>query len=382
MSYLYDDPPPGINIHADQRGRIIGSSVAILVITLTSVALRLLSRRLSRAGLWWDDYLTIVALIFSSACIVIILILFSDGLGRHIWFWNPNDRAGKARRFLIIQFTLELFIVTANGFAKLAVLLFYYRAFAIPRFRRLLIEIGIACAFIMVLTNLVYVFQCRPIHYAWDSVEGKIQGHCYNVVAFFIGTGSVNVLLNVIIFLLPVPLVWRLRTTLRQRIILFAIFTLAGFIVVVSIIWVVAVSQPSHSDFTWNFVDACIWCALEPNMAVVCACIPSLRPLSTAVTQGIFKSPLMIGTLHSISDVSSKSRWGSSKGKSSNGTISQLDQSEDLRPFGHGTTIRGGRMINGGDREVTAEVPKHRINVRIEITWITSTRLDYNDRLY
>ena len=40
------------DIHGDQRGRIIGSSVAIFVITDIFVLLRLLSRRLARAGYW------------------------------------------------------------------------------------------------------------------------------------------------------------------------------------------------------------------------------------------------------------------------------------------------------------------------------------------
>ena len=41
-----------VDIHADQRGRIIGSCVAIFVITDIFVLLRLVSRKLARAGYW------------------------------------------------------------------------------------------------------------------------------------------------------------------------------------------------------------------------------------------------------------------------------------------------------------------------------------------
>ena len=44
--------PPGVDIHGDQRGRIIGSAAAIITITVIFVLLRLLSRRLSGAGFW------------------------------------------------------------------------------------------------------------------------------------------------------------------------------------------------------------------------------------------------------------------------------------------------------------------------------------------
>ena len=49
---LYGEPPVGEDIYADQRGRIIGSCVAIFVITDIFVLLRFVSRKLARAGYW------------------------------------------------------------------------------------------------------------------------------------------------------------------------------------------------------------------------------------------------------------------------------------------------------------------------------------------
>lgn len=117
-------------------------------------------------------------------------------------------------------------------------------------------------------------------------------------------------------------------------------------------------------------------------MAVVCACIPSLRPLITIVTQGVFNHPLVRSTLASRNGVSSKRPWRSSKGKFSDGTFSHLDEVEDLRPLGHGISVRGGRSNQGQQEEGAVELPRHGIKVRTEITWETSNRLDYNDRLY
>lgn len=117
-------------------------------------------------------------------------------------------------------------------------------------------------------------------------------------------------------------------------------------------------------------------------MAVVCACIPSLRPLVTIVTQGVFNHPLVRSTLASHSGVSSKRPWRSSKGKFSDGSFSHLDEVEDLRPLGHGILVRGGRLNQDQREEGAVELPQHGINVRTEITWETSNRLDYNDRLY
>lgn len=42
----------------------------------------------------------------------------------------------------------------------------------------------------------------HPIHYAWNRADESAHGHCFNVDAFFIGSGSINVALNFLIFVL------------------------------------------------------------------------------------------------------------------------------------------------------------------------------------
>lgn len=88
----------------------------------------------------------------------------------------------------------------------------------------------------------------RPVNYAWDRVDPNVKGTCIDVTNFFVASGSINVVLNFVVFVLvsepnyeplspkptdhwikqPLPLLWRLRTTVRQQIILTAIFMLAG----------------------------------------------------------------------------------------------------------------------------------------------------------
>lgn len=42
----------------------------------------------------------------------------------------------------------------------------------------------------------------RPIHYAWDIFNENITGQCMKMKQFYIVIGSVNVFLNVVLFLL------------------------------------------------------------------------------------------------------------------------------------------------------------------------------------
>lgn len=122
-------------------------------------------------------------------------------------------------------------------------------------------------------------------------------------------------------------------------------------------------------------------------MAVVCACIPSLKPLVTALNRGVFQHPLFRHTLRSTtkSGSSSRRRWFGSKRTNNDGRFSSLDENnDDLAPLGHGVSIHGG-MAKGHSLEsgnVEMEVPQSGIGVKTDVVVSTSERLAYNDRLY
>ncbi|KAL9599289.1 MAG: hypothetical protein Q9219_003916 [cf. Caloplaca sp. 3 TL-2023] len=303
------DTPPldqaGFNLYASQQGRIIATSAALIALTTTFVSLRLLSRRLSRAGLWWDDAFAVIALF---------------------------------RRILYI-------------FAGV-----------------------ITCCAVAVV--IVSVFQCTPVHAFWDV---DTPGHCINIDHFFLASGSINVLFDFIIFVLPIPLLWRLRTSFSQKVVLTAIFTLAGFVVVVSIIRVAVLSRIGKRDLTWNYVNAGIWAETEPAVAVICACLPSLRPLCPIVSRALGIDPIC---KLSISNPNSDSnKWLKVQAPNDNDDFNRLDYLDDLgRIYGHNVAVHGGRE---GKVVLDMEgVPKRGIKVETEVVLVSSERLDYRDRLF
>lgn len=54
---------PGLDIHANQEARILAVSVVLIVVSTLSVILRFVARALSKAGLWWDDWCILAALV-------------------------------------------------------------------------------------------------------------------------------------------------------------------------------------------------------------------------------------------------------------------------------------------------------------------------------
>lgn len=64
---------------------------------------------------------------------------------------------------------------------------------------------------------------CTPVARNWDKT---IAGHCVDLVAFFRWNGICNLVLDVLILLLPLPMVWRLNISVRQRLELSGVFLL------------------------------------------------------------------------------------------------------------------------------------------------------------
>jgi hypothetical protein len=77
------------------------------------------------------------------------------------------------------------------------------------------------------------IFQCWPVQYFWNK---HIEGHCMaGQSTFFIIIGSLSTVENVVIVLLPLPVVWRLQMPLQEKIELTFLFT-------VGVMWVDATS--------------------------------------------------------------------------------------------------------------------------------------------
>jgi hypothetical protein len=110
---------------------------------------------------------------------------------------------------------------------KAAFLFLYYRIFGVNIwFRRALYFLAFLLVAFLIACPIVAVAGCHPVSYYWNKNQ---QGSCINEVDFYRGNGIANVILDFVIFCLPVPMTLRLNTTVRQKIIISGIFIL-GFL--------------------------------------------------------------------------------------------------------------------------------------------------------
>ena len=119
---------------------------------------------------------------------------------------------------------ITLWLATAAA-TKASLLLLYYRLFSPSRRFRLAIYNVTGIVFCQWLSlTLVTIFQCRPVAAFWNHT---IQGaQCINLPVFTVVSGVLNLITDVVILCLPIPMVWGLNTTKAQKVTLTGIFFL------------------------------------------------------------------------------------------------------------------------------------------------------------
>ncbi|KAF6235933.1 hypothetical protein HO173_006129 [Letharia columbiana] len=191
---------PGFNLQADQGDRIRASNIAFIIIPTVFVVLRLVSRKISRAGYWWDDLLIVLALLLSYVLPILNLISIPRGFGRHIWIL-PLDATSM---FLQTLWVFELFFGLTICFNKLSILAFYRRIFPIAQLRIVLLIMTAVVLCFTVTFVMIVIFQCVPIHAFWD-VEDRVHARCVNVNLLFLVAGGVNCALDALIVFMVQP---------------------------------------------------------------------------------------------------------------------------------------------------------------------------------
>lgn len=86
------------------------------------------------------------------------------------------------------------------------------------------IMIGVVTAY-WIGFSLGTVFQCNPIAFNWDkTIPG---GTCMEVKTGFLVSGSVNLIIDVILVAMPAPIVWRMQhVTAIKKLGIIAMFSL------------------------------------------------------------------------------------------------------------------------------------------------------------
>ncbi|CZS91596.1 uncharacterized protein RCO7_07016 [Rhynchosporium graminicola] len=223
-----------------------------------------------------DDWVMVVINFFLLIFATLGSLCVAYGFGLDAW------DVGNLPLALGIFFWDELVYILILGLSKIAIITFYLRIFPYKRIRITCYVLLAWVALNTTLFMLTALLQCVPIslnYFGWGKDGGRKR--CLSLNAQAYASAAINITQDVVILLLPIPWLFRLRVSLKQKIHVIFMFSLGFFICVCSIVRICKVHKFSDDSRnpTRDFVDAIYWTAIEIYVSVIIPNLPSMRSL-------------------------------------------------------------------------------------------------------
>ncbi|KAL3420746.1 integral membrane protein [Phlyctema vagabunda] len=176
----------------------------------------------------------------------------------------------------------EIVYYVCVAFTKFSLLTLYLRFFTTKKLRMTAYATMLFVTLTGISIIIVIVFQCKPIPYAWNkAITG---GKCVNVTAVFYSHAAINILTDFVIYIMPMKVLWGIARPRNEKIGLVVVFAIGFFVCLAGIIRLWALQKTSVSvDSSWDNEPAAVWSIIECCVGVICASVPSLKPLFSKV---------------------------------------------------------------------------------------------------
>ncbi|EME46813.1 hypothetical protein DOTSEDRAFT_125706 [Dothistroma septosporum NZE10] len=252
---------------------ILAVGCVLIGLSTVAVAGRFYARFWLRRDGGNDDWLILAALIWALAMAVSEGMQVRYGLGSKGQVLSSIDP-----NFLLAFWATIWPYHLSMGFCRLSVVLQCLRIFPqanhgwVKWFMRAL---AVANGLNMVWATMSSILTCVPVSKYWHPEQ---EGHCMSWMILYTTNSTLAMALDFAVAILPVPWIRSLLLPIRQKVLLSAIFILAGFPCVIAAIRVqslIEVTSKSGSDFSYGIL-AMLSCA-EVYAAIICACLPSLK---------------------------------------------------------------------------------------------------------
>lgn len=111
-------------------------------------------------------------------------------------------------------------------FVKASILYLYQRVFFVSRnFIRTAWAVGLFVFGYSGILAVAATLQCFPLRHIWDP---NVGGYCLAIPLASTILAAFNVLTDIIILIMPLPILWKMQTAKKEKLQIMGIFLLGG----------------------------------------------------------------------------------------------------------------------------------------------------------
>ncbi|KAH8908298.1 hypothetical protein BR93DRAFT_868205, partial [Coniochaeta sp. PMI_546] len=258
---------------------IIACATITWVIALILVVLRLYTRTRIRKIFGPSDW----CIAFSALCAAGVTASSIEqavrGAGKHTWQMDPMQipLMTRASWYGILFYSLSL------TFTKISILLLYKRIFTYPGWVKRAIRVvlfGVLAIGVWLVASVCTA--CIPLEAFWKWWLVFVRPVYCQPPNLWWANAGLHITTDVVIVLLPMPVISTLRLPRRQKMAVMGVFALGFFVCFVSImrlVKLVEVETTPPTDPGYSGASLHFWTTVEVNTAISCACMMTLKPL-------------------------------------------------------------------------------------------------------
>ncbi|KAK8050928.1 hypothetical protein PG993_002313 [Apiospora rasikravindrae] len=264
-------PPKDTATDFDKPETLVPVLITICVL-MTVVVVVIAPCRLyaNRKELHWSDYFMTIALVFSLAHTG--LMCAQTKYARHQWdvraCWYNGD-------YTKILFAQQIILTIVLFFSKVSIFLLFHQIFEVQKPTLMAIRFGIVFTAFLYFTNIPMsaILSAPHVGETWASV--LTSGRPQKDLIWGVVQSALGIILDLYIFVLPIPAVVRLQLSKKRKIQILGVFTTALVGVVASVLSLVyRVEAMDTNDGTWKYTALLICSVVENDVAIFVSCAP------------------------------------------------------------------------------------------------------------
>ncbi|CAI6089636.1 unnamed protein product [Clonostachys chloroleuca] len=230
--------------------------------------------RITGAGLAIDDWFAIFA-----ALLNIPLMTFQGTLSTCGSGYPLEDTMHNLSVILRIAFAYQITIIVTNFALKMSVLFFYTRVFKVRSVKIASYSAMVLVGVWMITFVFAVVFSCKPIKASWDLAAQAAGATCIQQTKMLVAMIFSNAVMDLMVMAIPIRSILHLQMRRTDKLGVLGCILLGAIATVASFFRGVYVSTVDFSDITGTMAASSFVSVLETLLAVLCICLPTIRPL-------------------------------------------------------------------------------------------------------
>ncbi|KAI0544972.1 hypothetical protein F4679DRAFT_562986 [Xylaria curta] len=255
------------------------------------LAMRIYTRAVIIKKIGWDDWTMVLAVALALVTGVIVTLMVHYGVGRHTVYLSEEQRINAV-------YMIWLSVPFSPGSAaigKISIALLLMRLMNRNRRQEAFLW---GLIFFLIVVNLVLIIvtfaQCTPVTFLWNRVGSNSRGTCWTPsvqqnYGYF--QGAFSAWSDLVLALFPILIIRKLKMPIRSKVGICFLMSLGVIATAAAAVKTVELRNLATPDFTWDAVPLVYWFLAENWIIIICACIPTIKPL---ILKGAFIQRLFL----------------------------------------------------------------------------------------